>query len=189
MGLLYTGKALKNGRAYYCPSEQDPMFQYDTDANHWVFDKNPPDPWLTDPGANRHCRIGYVARPIANWPAALPAYGNIPTLNAIYPYNTGVVAMPKLSKLKNKAIAADLIIYRSAVIKRHKKGVNVLYANGSAQWLELSILDKQGIWPFVGVVWRAIPDGDVAIGWNDHMLNEGYKDPVGIWTVLDRNSR
>ena len=190
MGLLYEGKAIKGGRAYYCPSEVDPMFMYDTPENHWVYDKNPPDPWLTQPGANRHCRIAYNARPLANWPAALnPAVGNVPTLDPVWPNLVGKIAMPKLSKLKNKAIAVDLIIDKWAVLKRHKKGVNVLYANGSGQWVELATLEKQGVWPQVGAVWKLIPAGDVNTVYNDHMLNERYRSPSGIWTVLDRASR
>ena len=190
MGLLYIAKAIKNGKAYYCPSEQDPQFQYDTDANHWVFDKNPPDPWLTVKGAFRHTRIAYNARPIAGWPTSGP---NVPSLEPVFPYNNFVVAMPKLSKLKNKAIAADLIVDKSAVVKRHKKGVNALYANGSAQWVELSLLEKQGIWPQQGIVWKNIPAGVVDVNYNQHMLDERVNPvqggPIGIWTVLDRASR
>ena len=190
MGLLYEGKAIKGGRAYYCPSEQDPQFQYDTEINHWVYDKNPADPWLTQAGSGRHCRIGYNSRPMASWPAALPAYGNIPTLDPVFPLNTGPIAMPKLSKMKNKAIVSDLIFYRQAVIKRHKKGVNVLYANGSAQWVDINILDRQGIWPQQGIVWKNIPpDDSFPVTYNPYMLDERPQVPTGIWTTLDRASR
>src|SRR3954468_20480298 len=49
MGLLVLANLLPVPKTYYCPAEQDPMFQYDTPDNVWPFGKTPPDPHLTTP--------------------------------------------------------------------------------------------------------------------------------------------
>src|SRR6266699_2919288 len=37
MGLLVESGVIKDGKTFYCPSEQDPMFMYDADQNVWVY--------------------------------------------------------------------------------------------------------------------------------------------------------
>src|SRR2546421_4401839 len=85
MGLLVLGNVLKAPKTYYCPSDDDPQFSYNTPDNVWPFDKNPPDPHLTQNGLG-HTRIGYSARPIADWP---PSSGGpniyLPLLDPVYP--------------------------------------------------------------------------------------------------------
>ena len=43
---------------------------------------------------------------------------------------------PKLSKLKSRALAADIFATPHRIAWRHKKGINVLNANGSAKWFD-----------------------------------------------------
>jgi prepilin-type N-terminal cleavage/methylation domain-containing protein len=194
MGLLVIANVLKAPKTYYCPAEVDPGWQYNTPENVWPFDKNPPDPHLTTPGLG-HTRMGYGARPIANWPtnAALspadPGYW-LPTIQATST-TPAALAMPKLAKLKNKAVCADLVFHPQIVYMRHKTGVNCLYANGSAQWVDVQTLKKQGIWG-IGA-WSTMaadyPTWAFADPANNPlMLDELPKIPTGVWTVLDRAS-
>jgi prepilin-type N-terminal cleavage/methylation domain-containing protein len=44
---------------------------------------------------------------------------------------------PKLSKLKNSAILTDVTSGVDRVVSAHKKGINVLYNNGSARWVDI----------------------------------------------------
>jgi len=198
LGILVISNVLTAPKTYYCPSEPDPQFQYDTNENHWCYGKNPEDPWLNTPGAGRHTRIGFNTRPIAIWPPATTAY-NIPDILPVYPETKTITAVPKLARLKNKAIAADLIFYPSVVLARHKQGVNVLYANGSAQWIDLGTMKKLGVWPWLGSngSWWGMKPGLEDPNFNNFsttnplMLDETFappKAPTGIWTVFDRAS-
>jgi hypothetical protein len=195
MGLLVVANVLKTPKAYYCPAEVDPTWQYDTPGNVWPFDKNPPDPHLTTPGLG-HTRIGYGSRPMANWPVnatGIPVSDYkywIPTIDATAT-SPAVVAMPKMAKLKNKAIAADLVFHPQIVTMRHKTGVNCLYANGSAQWIAMGTLTKLGQWD-IGTWKDMAPDYP---GWlfpqsnNNLMLDELRPGKgTGIWLTLDQAS-
>ena len=41
-----------------------------------------------------------------------------------------------------QAVAADLTAARVRIITRHRAGANVLYGNGSARWVHLSLFDQ-----------------------------------------------
>jgi hypothetical protein len=49
----------------------------------------------------------------------------------------------RMSKLKNKAILADIHSFKERLDRAHKKGINVLYANGAAKWVDRSVIDDQ----------------------------------------------
>ena len=51
--------------------------------------------------------------------------------------------MFKLSKLKSRAIVADVMISPTRIKPAHKRGINVLYANGGARWVEEGLYTKQ----------------------------------------------
>jgi prepilin-type N-terminal cleavage/methylation domain-containing protein len=165
MGLLVTGNVIKDGKAFYCPSESDPLFTYESPVNVWPFDKNPPDPHLTTAGLG-HTRFGYTARPVVNWPAA----------GSIFPKT-----MVKKTELKNKALLTDILISKADVVRRHKNGINVLYGSWSGMWVPLKDIDKSP--------WNTIPPGDVSTQWNDYMLDESIVPNRGIWSDLDRLSQ
>ena len=63
----------KTPKVFYCPSERDILFQYDTIQNVWCFDRNPPSDHLVnqvgpDPGYNNALtRLGYQCRPALNF--------------------------------------------------------------------------------------------------------------------------
>jgi prepilin-type N-terminal cleavage/methylation domain-containing protein len=168
MGCLVVGHTINDGKAFYCPSETDPMFMYDTPENVWPFGKNPPDPHLTQAGLG-HTRFAYNARPSAEW---FPVTGG----NSGFPKK-----MDRKSQLKNKALLADIIISKYEVLHRHKKGINVLYGNWSGQWVPFEDINKSP--------WNLIPSGDVNTSYNDTMLNETGLIPKGIWADLDKLSQ
>jgi prepilin-type N-terminal cleavage/methylation domain-containing protein/prepilin-type processing-associated H-X9-DG protein len=197
MSLLYLDGLLKDGgQAFYCPSEEDPEQSYDSPINPWVlFPTTPPHPHLTGgphmPGVG-HCRFGYNSRPCADW-FRDAAFG--PLVNSNQAANGHLYAKPYLiaekkfafptsSKLKSRAILADALYYKSQVLGRHKKGINVLYADGSGKWVALSVFDKTTNYPIINMKYK-----DVAA--IDAMYNALFLDetnpvkPTGVWAELD----
>jgi hypothetical protein len=51
--------------------------------------------------------------------------------------------MFQLHKLKSKAIISDVLVGEDRVRLVHKKGFNVLYANGGAKWMDLKLVTPQ----------------------------------------------
>ncbi len=204
MGVIALAGLAKSPKAFYCPSEIDDLFMYNTTINQWVFDQVPPHPQLVSQTPanvgynNAHTRIGYNARPISD-------YGNtFPTLitpkitySAGYPSSgkTGTPAVfgfVQLPKLKSKAILADLVNYGPQSVKiRHKRGINVMYANGSAHWVPMTAFER--LQDGSQYAWRLIPPGfaiDAASTrtvYNDTILNESADPPSGLWIDLDKN--
>jgi len=199
MGLMAIAGFAKNGRAYYCPSEQDILFQYDSYQNPWCFDRSPPSPYLTmmmPPVLdydNALTRMGYNARPcqLFNTPSS-SGWNPIPIIDYSPDYRssgkTGTPAVRgfvRLAQLKNKAILSDQVNYGPQSVRvRHYRGINVLYANGSAKWVELKQFDK--------APWNTIPPGigkdvaSTASKYNSAMLDEATDPPSGLWVDLDK---
>src|SRR5437762_10179901 len=48
-----------------------------------------------------------------------------------------------LAKLKNKAIVSDVVSSEDRPKQSHRKGINVLYANGGAHWVDIEVIHKQ----------------------------------------------
>ena len=119
-GLLYQAKQVRTPEILFCPSENNPKFMYETEANPW-----PAGPDVT-PGTN--VQTGYGARPEQELPDDL---ANAPA----------GFKMPRLTRFKNKAIFADLTSARTRIITRHRVGANVLYGNGGAKWVPLEAFD------------------------------------------------
>jgi prepilin-type N-terminal cleavage/methylation domain-containing protein/prepilin-type processing-associated H-X9-DG protein len=128
-GLLYDGGYLKERRVLYCPAENNPKFMFDT-----------PDNPFPRPGATptKNIQAGYAARPQLELPDDL----------ANPPPTTQPFHMPKLNKFHSRAILADLTSARTRVITRHKTGINVLFGDGSARWIDLKQFDQpEANWP------------------------------------------
>src|SRR5438270_4687956 len=117
-GWLYNERLMLQPRIYYCPAENDPRQQFDTQQNPW-----PASP-LTSPTINVYA--GYGCRP----EVALPDAPDPVQFAALH------IDMPRLAKFKNKAIFADLVSISTRVDTRHVKGVNVLYGSGAAHWVD-----------------------------------------------------
>ncbi len=167
LGLLWEANMLQDGRAFYCPSETNRQWQYQTDLNPWPFVTTPV------PG-EQSTRLGFATRPIddAWWDPnnTQPAPRN-PTTNK--------ESWPQWSKLKNKAILADLVCFPANVDQRHKKGVNVFYANGSGKWVDKTMIPSNQQW------WTIAYD-DFQPSWNNSQLVENSFGSGGVWAVFDK---
>jgi hypothetical protein len=108
----------------------------------------------------------------------------------IYPckdYTSGAFGMPKQAKMKNKAVCSDLIISPANVLATHKSGINVLYANGSGQWVPLKALQNAPM-PSASINWNVIPPNQVSYSWSPAMLDESVPNPTGVWVAMHRES-
>ena len=75
--------------------------------------------------------------------------------------------MPRLGRFKNKAVLTDLTATPVRVDTRHRRGVNVLYGDGSADWI-----DRQRF------------DGELRTCLT---INPAYNDRQdAVWKLLDR---
>ena len=155
---LYRRGYLKESpQAFYCPSDTDPLFQFNSPENPWP----PPEPKVS---VGRSTRVGYGCRPVADW-------GN----SSVPPKR-----LPRLSQLKDKAILADIVARPRFVDIRHKKGVNVLYADASARWVDRSAFDAE---------LKQLPNGPdyLAAKNNPLTLDESTNPATGIWGRFDTN--
>lgn len=128
-GVLTHNNTIHDPRILFCPAENNSKFMFNTPENTW------PDAGVT-PTSN--IQVGYAARPerqlpddLANPPASLQPF-----------------TMPKLNRFRNKAILADLTASKTRVVTRHKTGINVLYGNGGAKWIQLNVFAQpDASWP------------------------------------------
>lgn len=133
LGYLVESELLKEGQVFYCPSEKN---------NQWIFnaeggglsDPISANPWPFDPpGTGKETRFAFASRPMVGWQMPPPAPGTGPQL--FWTINNKPTGMPKLVKLKNKALLADANMTPLHLDSRHKKGVNVFYGHGGAKWV------------------------------------------------------
>jgi prepilin-type N-terminal cleavage/methylation domain-containing protein len=184
MGCLASAGLAKSPKTYYCPSEtSDPLFQYNSPENVWPFDKTPTDPHLTTKGLG-HTRFGYNTRPMCAWPVTADP---LPFIFTCRDYASNQIGFPRQAKMKNKAILCDISIDLQTIKNRHKQGLNVLYANGSGQWMDIKSLENSPMPP--SRKFSDIPFGAVNASWNPLILDEAAADPTGIWIGMDRASR
>jgi len=112
-GLLYSAGFMKTPKVFFCPAETNTQSMFDSPANPW-----PPG---GTPATNTFA--GYAARPDTNLP-------DVPTN-----------PLPKLTSFKDEAIFADLTANAQRVDTRHQTGINVLYGDGSAHWVERGLFN------------------------------------------------
>lgn len=164
IGLLYEHGGFESPEVFYCPAEQDPLMQFDTEDNPWPPDETAP--------AGKSTRIGYGTRPMIGWPFPSDA-----------PQPAG---MPRLSGLRpGTAILADLIHKPERLIYRHQEGVHVTHADGSVRWQDRSVLDSAII---NGITWAHTDNTGFDTAFNPLFLS---LDPTtnqdrGLWALLDR---
>lgn len=152
-GLLYPRGLMNEPRVFFCPSEKNPKLDYSTDANPW-----PPGPVIGgDP--TKASYSGYGCRPQVELPDDL----------ALAPAG---FHMPKLNDFRNKAIFADLANSATRLNTRHVRGVNVLYGNGGAHWVERKAIDD-----FIKATPEPVFPPDPQ--WDDEM--------DAVWQAFDRN--
>ena len=178
VGKLYPSGLMDDGSIFFCPSEHDPQFTFDTPANPWppgpasaakpspkpaggfpgVTPVGPPPP---KPAASVHA--GYGGRPeyelpddFADPPAALAGF-----------------VVPKLTAFRDNAILADLADTLGRVTARHHDGVNVLSGDGSAGWVPLEVFEAP------------LRASTSPAGWPPDARYDGEQD--AIWAAFDRH--
>ncbi len=219
LGLLAQNKLMRDGKVFYCPSETDPQLSFDSRTaplNPWPFASlfTPgaiPDRPLREfgvAGVTSHTRIGYGVRPMAVFPAitSLTASGGLPGQNpgAAMPgitegiYSSAGITpaqvqrrFPTFAKLKNKAIIMDITRGRFDVDRRHRRMINVGYANGSGQTVALKELEICQNSAGTTLLSR---NGTTAFG-SDWATNSIYLDGLAsttndrsLWITMDRRS-
>ena len=137
---------------FFCPSASGDIWHgFDAPNNKWPASKN-------------RVRCSYSSRSSTSNTVALPGTHATDIVawttkanNPFYPVkvNTGNNSQfwggtppPKadmflLNKLKSRAIVSDVVVGEDRVRLVHKKGFNVLYANGGAKWVDLKLVTPQ----------------------------------------------
>jgi hypothetical protein len=191
---------VKETKAFYCPSEERPEYSY---APNPVggFSENPW-PFKTIKGGP-HTTTGFVARPIANWPATngsnSSGLGPLPPSHPLFWLpgdGRGGIAMPRFSRMKGQALLADIMEDKAAIRARHKKGLNVLYGHGGAHFVPLKAIDKAPWNTFQG---SSSSGGNWSynVSYNLAWLDDGqwpgvgtpgtkYEARGGVWYDLDK---
>jgi prepilin-type N-terminal cleavage/methylation domain-containing protein len=144
------------GRMFYCPSFYggDNYHDFNSPINPWP----PGNTFYDGSGVPQHgCRMSYSQRPIlVPTSDALP----FPVIRVLYDVTKDATASPKLTakswpvagaslppdtygwpklaKLKNAALFSDINAGEGRLNIGHKKGMNVLYNNGGAKFVDLS---------------------------------------------------
>jgi prepilin-type N-terminal cleavage/methylation domain-containing protein/prepilin-type processing-associated H-X9-DG protein len=116
-GILYQANLLDTPDTFYCPAENNPRFMLGTPENPW-----PPGP---DGDPALPVQAGYGFRPEVDLPDDL----------ANPPASMTNFTMPKLQQFKDRAIVADLANSSVRISTRHERGVNVLFGDGSARFV------------------------------------------------------
>lgn len=108
MGVLYKAGHLTSPEAFFCPSQTDERFSFNTAQNKWP----PPTP-------GTHTRLGYTCRPSVQWVGGKPK-----------------TAMVRMTEMKNKAILSDIVgIPKSSpdFTSVHHRKLHVLYGDRSVR--------------------------------------------------------
>ena len=195
-GPFYRANLLKQPKVLYCPSAQgDTVHEFDVPNNRWNPDANG--------DLQNYTRAGYGIRPMdwdqrpvlwrtsdtpipaAHEPLVDAATGYVPDIGR--PWRP----WPKLAKLKHRAVTADIFASPHRVLWRHKKGINVVYADGSARWFDTAEFAK------LPTTWT-LPPG--AGKWTNYSIKpwvtlpQGFTGPLtgengcmaACWELLDR---
>jgi prepilin-type N-terminal cleavage/methylation domain-containing protein len=153
LGLLFKAGYVKegykggSGRVFFCPS-------FDGDVHHGFNSVN--NKW---PPSQETTRSTYSARCSTNNPDPKPGtyatdgvcWGTGSKSEPFYPLKpingftdgTTKASMFRLGRLKDRAIVADVVSSVTRIKPAHQKGINVLYANGAARWVDYGLVKKQ----------------------------------------------
>lgn len=131
---------------FFCPSASGDIFHgFDTPNNKWP------------PSANAircsySCRAsttnldaqpGTHATDIVCWTTTGPEFYPRKVVNGAFVQPAVKADMFKLNKLKSRAIVSDVMVGEDRTKLVHKRGINVLYANGGAKWIDLKLVKEQ----------------------------------------------
>jgi prepilin-type N-terminal cleavage/methylation domain-containing protein len=150
-GYVREGHAKGNGGSalvFYCPSFQDDRYHGFNSVDN---------PW---PPSAAGTRCSYSTRASTNnvqpapnvwasdgvcWTTGSAGEGFSPLLpvKGIVSATSPKAPMFKLNRLKNRSIISDVMSSSTRLKPAHVRGINVLYANGAATWVDYGLLKKQ----------------------------------------------
>jgi prepilin-type N-terminal cleavage/methylation domain-containing protein len=155
MGLMYLSNHMDTPQAYYCPSQPDTRFQFNTPQNPF-----PP------PFGGTLTRLGFTSRPTVDWNGSRPVTGK---------------GMTKMSQLKSKAMLSDILgipMSSSDFTSVHHKKINVLYGDRGARALPMSVYEPyqkkiEGLGTGSGAILDYLNETDPTAGsiWTDFDRN------------------
>ena len=169
LGQLWLAGFMEAGEVWYCPSDRDPLLEFDSvGVNPW--------PPATADGSTR-TRLGYGTRPLVDWPEP-------PEPSADPVTRMPATPMPKLVRLPgDAAVLADLLHKPSQLNERHEDGLNVARGDGSVRYVRRSVLEDVEV---DGRRWADTPEDGFDAAWNDVFLKDTAGPPQGVWPTLDR---
>ena len=196
LGYLVESKIIKDGKAYFCPSETNTQWAYNGEGSG-LSDLISANPWPFDPfGTNRETRFGYSTRPCVGWVMPPPGVGT----GQVQQFKTIAgkpTTMVKLVSLKNKAILADANFTPKHLATRHKHGVNVMYGNGGAKWVPKSAFmhatakfaNEIPFNTWIASQLEVFSANNNTIYLDDTITQTGAPKPVptGLWIDYDKN--
>jgi prepilin-type N-terminal cleavage/methylation domain-containing protein len=145
------GATAGSAKMFFCPSFQGDLYHsYDSTLNKW-------------PPSGNSVRCTYSVRGSTNNQATVP--GSHATDSVCWAYKANAPFYPiklngaafdsgaapgaakaemfRLNRLKNRAIICDVVSSEDRLITAHKKGINVLYANGGARFVDSKLFVKR----------------------------------------------
>jgi prepilin-type processing-associated H-X9-DG protein len=129
-GRLYVAGIMRQGPAiYFCPSETEPKFMFETGDNPW-----PPGP-EGDP--TRNVNAGYAMNSASFIPDDLVGTVGQP-LPRLMQFRPNAADVQSGARYRNGPLIADLMAGAEYLRRRHGDGLNALYGDGSAVWLPMS---------------------------------------------------
>jgi prepilin-type N-terminal cleavage/methylation domain-containing protein/prepilin-type processing-associated H-X9-DG protein len=188
-GVLYKANLVKSPKYLYCPSENRSYHMFDAEQNNWL----PDDP---APNLNGTLRGGYLMRPMdakyrpvlwrgsSNPPA--PPIDDKSTPGTLFEWKP----YPRISNMKRAAYAGDIFSNPMRVRQRHEKGVNVVYSDGSAEWVDIQHFNKD-LPATVRLYGRASESTVPAFSslTTDGTSNQNNVLMQAIWEMLDRRGK
>ena len=153
LGLLFKAGYVKegyrggSGRIFYCPSfDGDLHHGFNSVNNRW-----PPSRETTRSTYSVRCSTNNKDPKPGTWATDGVVWGTGSKKEPFYPLKpvngftdgTTKAGMFRLGRLKDKAIVADVVSSVSRIKPAHQKGINVLYANGGARWVDYKLVSKQ----------------------------------------------
>lgn len=183
LGWLYYNGLMQQPAIWWCPVQTPPGIKppYVVNGSSIWPPGNVSGPGkLTSPGFNNKTfSVGWYARPMVNWTAF-----NWNGAGAHSQPSGGFKNLPVLSKLKNAALLAESMRIANLGDYRqlpHGKGLNVVYADGSGQFVPVD-----AFWTnFKGANNYADPPANNALS-NPLYLNGNYPTATGVWGDFDR---
>ena len=194
-GPLYRAGLMKAPQYMYCPSAADPYHQYNGPSN--AFDRITA---ATAQGNGYGVRAGYYLRPMDGagvpvlWRDASGEAGAAPPIGPP-PGNLEWRPYPKLDKMKNRALAADIFATPHRIRWRHVRGINTLYSDGSAKWIQKEVFTTAQWGNKLPASWTPPPGSgwpSAVIPWDNNMPQDlpggasGNGTAACIWELLDR---